>query len=61
MILGAGPTADTNRADYLAVLLQWNAARENHDLQVIRYVDAKELVARLRMFRQVLRCYVECP
>jgi hypothetical protein len=50
VILSAGPTTDANRADYLAVLLQWNATRENHDFPVIGCVNAKELVARLRMF-----------
>src|SRR5205814_1128314 len=60
MILIAGTAADTNRTDYLAIQLQWDAAGKNHDLAVVGGVNAEELASRLRMFCQFLRFKVEC-
>src|SRR5260370_3140184 len=60
MILIAGATADANRADYLAIQLQRDAAGKNHDLAVVRNMNAEELAARLRMLRQFLRFDIKC-
>src|SRR5271165_6006490 len=53
MILLAGPSADANGPDDLTVLLEWNAACEDHDLAVVRGVDTEELAAGLRVRREV--------
>src|SRR5260370_19525731 len=60
MILIAGSTADANRADYLAIQLQRDAAGKNHDLAVVGNMNAEELAARLRMLRQLLRFDIKC-
>src|ERR1700691_22806 len=60
VILVAGAAADADRAYYLAVFLKRDTARENHDLSVIRGVDAKELAARLRMMCEIFSRDIEC-
>ena len=55
MILIAGATADANRADYLAIPFQRDAAGKNHDLAIVGSMNAEELASRLRMLRQFLR------
>ena len=35
MIMIPGPAADANRANYLAIYLQWNPASEDHDLAIV--------------------------
>ncbi len=51
LILLARTAADADGADHVAVLLQRNAAGENHDAAVIGTVNAEELLARLRVVR----------
>jgi hypothetical protein len=60
MILLAAATANSDGADYFAVSLQGNAAREDHDPAAVRSVDSEELAAGLGVFRQIFRCNVEC-
>src|ERR1700744_1642946 len=52
MILFAGPSADTDRADHLASALDGNAPGEDHDLAVIGNVDPEELLTALRVLSQ---------
>jgi hypothetical protein len=47
MILVARSTADANCSDDLSILLQGNAAGENHDLPVVGSVNTEELSTRL--------------
>src|SRR5882724_9374776 len=61
MILIAGTAADANRADDPSLHLQRDAAGKNHDLAVVRNMNAEELAARLRMLCQFLRLNVKCP
>src|SRR5271170_5293754 len=49
VILFAGAAADADGADYFSVLLEWDAAGEDHDLAVVGGVDAEELISRLRV------------
>jgi hypothetical protein len=48
LVLGAEAAADADGADDFAVLLDGDAAGEDHDLAVVGGVDAEELVAGLR-------------
>ncbi len=47
VILSAGAAAYSDCTDYFAVLLEGDAAGEDHDLAVVGGVDAEELVAGL--------------
>src|SRR5258708_36946269 len=60
MILVAGATADTNRADYPSIQLQRDAAGKNHNLAVVGNMNAEELASRLRMLSQLLRFDIKC-
>jgi len=59
VILIAGASGDADSADYLAVLLDGDAAGEDHDLAVVGGVDAEELVAGLGVGGEVLGGDVE--
>ncbi len=59
MILLAGSAAHANRSYHLAVLLQRDAAREYHNLSVVRRVNAEELTTRLGMSCEVFCLNVE--
>src|ERR1700722_7571718 len=61
MILVAGSTAAADRAYFLAILLQRNAAREDHDFPIVGSVDSKELVPGLRMGRKIFGGNIERP
>src|SRR5579859_6354436 len=59
MILVARAAAYADCADYFAILLEGNAAGEDHDLAVVGGVNSEELAPRLRMRRQVFGGDVE--
>lgn len=61
VILLSGAAADADGANDLAILAQRNSTGEDHDAAVIGDVNAEELIARLRMRRQVFGRDVEGP
>src|SRR5450631_3138340 len=52
MIVFTGTSADADGAYHLSATLNRNATREDHDLAVVRSVNAKELLTRLRILTQ---------
>ena len=59
VVLIAGASGDADGADYLAVLLDGDAAGEDHDLAIVGGVDAEELIAGLGVGGEVLGSDVE--
>src|ERR1019366_805457 len=59
MVLLARAAADADGAYNFAVALQRDTAREDHNLAVVRGMDAEKLSARLRVRRQVFGRDVE--
>jgi len=59
VVLIAGASGDADGADYLAVLLDGDAAGEDHDLAIVGGMDSEELVAGLGVLSEVLGGDVE--
>jgi hypothetical protein len=60
VILLTGSATDADCTYDLAVHPDGYAPRKDHDATVIRYMNAEELAARLRMLCEVLGCNIEC-
>jgi hypothetical protein len=59
VILLSGTAAHAHAAHHFSAAFQRNAAGEHHDAPVVGYMDSKELPARLRMLREILRRNIE--
>src|ERR1700689_1990007 len=53
LVLIARAAADANRADHLAPVLEWNAARQDVDAPMVGFLDAVECRSRLGEAREV--------
>ena len=61
VVLIARTTAHADGANHLAIFLQRDAAGKDHDLAIIRGMDAEELPARLRVGGEIFGGDVESP
>src|SRR6185437_9974697 len=61
VVLLTRSTAHSHRANNLTIALQRNATSKDHDLAIVRCMDAEKLSARLAMGCEVFRTDIERP